>query len=58
MSFPFRSGWRPSTFNRLVELFRSTVEQFPDERTGDNGMLDYSSRIKLRGDFIDHPLRS
>jgi hypothetical protein len=35
MSFPFRSGLYPSTFNRLVDLFRSTVEQFPDERTGD-----------------------
>jgi hypothetical protein len=36
MSFPFRSDLHPSTFNRLVEIFRSTVEQFPDERTGDN----------------------
>jgi hypothetical protein len=36
MSFPFRAGLHPSTFNRFVELFRSTVEQFPDERTGDN----------------------
>lgn len=36
MSFPFQSEWCPSTFNRLVEIFRSTVEQFPDERTGDN----------------------
>jgi hypothetical protein len=36
MSFPFRTGLHPSAFNRLVELFRSTVEQFPDERTGDN----------------------
>jgi hypothetical protein len=38
MSFPFRAELRPSTFNRLVEIFRSTVEQFPDERTGDNVM--------------------
>jgi hypothetical protein len=36
MSFPFRSELCPSTFNRLVEVFRSTVEQFPDDRSGDN----------------------
>jgi hypothetical protein len=36
MSFPFQPGLRPSTFNRLVEIFRSIVERFPDERTGDN----------------------
>ena len=36
MSFPFRSGLHPSTFNRLVEVFRSTVERFADARTGDN----------------------
>lgn len=36
MSFPFRAELRPSTFNRLVEVFRSTVERFPDERTGEN----------------------
>jgi hypothetical protein len=35
MSFPFRSEC-PSTFNRLAEIFRSTVEQFPDDRSGDN----------------------
>ena len=40
MSFPFRSGYHPSTFNRLVECFRATVERFPDERTGDN--VEYS----------------
>ena len=36
MSFPLRSGLRPSTFSRLVELFRSSVERFADERTGEN----------------------
>jgi hypothetical protein len=36
MSFPFQSGLHPSTFNCLVEIFRSTVERFPDERTGEN----------------------
>jgi hypothetical protein len=36
MSFPFRSDYHPSSFNRLVEFFRATVERFPDERTGDN----------------------
>ena len=36
MSFPFRSDYHPTTFNRLVECFRATVERFPDERTGDN----------------------
>ena len=36
MSFPFRSGLNPSAFNRLVELCRATVEQCPDERTGDH----------------------
>jgi hypothetical protein len=34
MSFPFRPSVRPDTFSRLVEHFRSTVERFPDERTG------------------------
>jgi hypothetical protein len=34
MSFPFRAGVRPDTFNRLVEYLRSVVERFPDERTG------------------------
>jgi len=36
MSFPFRSDYHPSTFNRLLEIFRSTVERFADARTGDN----------------------
>ena len=36
MSFPFQSDLHPSTFNRLVEIFRSTVERFQDQRTGDN----------------------
>ncbi len=36
MSFPFRSDYHPSTFNRLVETFRSILKRFPDERTGDN----------------------
>jgi hypothetical protein len=36
MSLPFRTGLHPAAFNRLVALFRSTVAQFPDERTGDN----------------------
>jgi hypothetical protein len=40
MSFPFRSDYHPSTFNRLVECFRATVERFPDERTGKN--VEYS----------------
>jgi hypothetical protein len=34
MSFPFRAGVRPDTFNRLVEYLRLVVERFPDERTG------------------------
>jgi hypothetical protein len=49
MSFPFRSGLHPSTFNRLVEVFRSTVEQFADERTGDNVM--YSMADAAMGAF-------
>lgn len=36
MSFPFRSGFQPSAFNRLVAHLRATVEQFPDQRTGDD----------------------
>jgi hypothetical protein len=36
MCFPFGSGSHPATFNDLVKIFRSTVERFPDERTGDN----------------------
>jgi len=36
MSFPFRPELRPPTFNHLVAFFRSTVERFPDERTGNN----------------------
>lgn len=34
MSVPFRLSVRPDTLSRLVEHFRSTVERFPDERTG------------------------
>jgi len=49
MSFPFRSGLHPSTFNRLVELFRSTVERFPDERTGEN--VKYSMADAAMGAF-------
>jgi len=49
MSFPFRSEWCPTTFNRLVEIFRSTVEQFPDERTGDN--VTYSMADAALGAF-------
>ena len=49
MSFPFRAGLRPSTFNRLVEFFRSTVERFPDERTGDN--TTYSMADAAMGAF-------
>jgi len=36
MSFPFRAGLRPSTFNSLVEVFRYSVERVPDQRTGAN----------------------
>ena len=36
MSFPFRSDLKPSLFNRLVEHLKSTTEQFPDARGGDN----------------------
>jgi len=36
MSFPFRSDYHPSTYNRLVEFFRPTAERFVDERKGDN----------------------
>jgi hypothetical protein len=49
MSLPFRSGLNPSTFNRLVELFRATVEQFPDERTGDHTV--YSMADATTGAF-------
>jgi hypothetical protein len=49
MSFPFQSGWRPSTFNRLVEIFRSTIERFPDERTGAN--VTYSMADAALGAF-------
>ena len=49
MSFPFQSELHPSSFNRLVEIFRSTVEQFPDERTGDN--LVYSMADAALGAF-------
>jgi hypothetical protein len=35
MSFPFRANLRPDTFSRLIESFRSVVERFPDQRTGD-----------------------
>jgi hypothetical protein len=49
MGFPFRSGLQSSTFSRLVELFRSTVERFPDERTGDN--VTYSMANAAMGAF-------
>ena len=49
MSFPFRKELHPSTFSRLVELFRSTVERFPDERTGDN--VVYSMADAAMGAF-------
>ena len=49
MSFPFRSGLRPSTFNDLVKFFRSTVERFPDQRTGDN--VQYSMADAAIGAF-------
>ncbi|MCP4236563.1 MAG: ISNCY family transposase, partial [Aestuariibacter sp.] len=49
MSFPFRSELHPSSFNRLVELFRATVERFPDERTGDN--VVYSMADAAMGAF-------
>ncbi len=49
MSFPFRSDYHPSTFNRLVELFRSIIERFPDERTGDN--VVYSKADAAMGAF-------
>jgi len=49
MSFPFRSELHPSTFNRLVELFRSCVERFPDERTGNN--VIYSMADAAMGAF-------
>jgi hypothetical protein len=49
MSFPFRSELHPSSFNRLVEIFRSTVERFPDERTGDN--VVYSMADAAMGAF-------
>jgi hypothetical protein len=38
-----------STFSPLVELFRSTVERFPDERTGDN--VTYSMANAAMGAF-------
>jgi hypothetical protein len=34
MSFPFRLNTRPDTFSGLVEHLRTTVERFPDARTG------------------------
>ena len=49
MSFPFRSELHPSSFNRLVEIFRSTVERFPDERTADN--VVYSMADAAMGAF-------
>ena len=49
MSYPFRSDYHPSSFNRLVELFHSTVERLPDERTGDNAI--YSMADAAMGAF-------
>jgi hypothetical protein len=49
MSFPFRAGLPPLTFSGLVEVFRSTVERFPDERTGDN--VEYSMADAAIGAF-------
>ena len=49
MSFPFRSDYNPSIFNRLVEYFRATVERLPDERTGDN--VKYSMADAAIGAF-------
>jgi hypothetical protein len=49
MSFPFQSDYRPSTFNRLVAYFRSIVDRFPDERTGDN--VEYSMTDAAMGAF-------
>ena len=49
MSYPFRSDYHPSSFNRLVEVFHSTVERFPDERTGDN--VIYSMADAAMGAF-------
>ncbi len=49
MSFPFRSELRPPTFNHLVAFFRSIVERFPDERTGDN--VVYSMTDAAMGAF-------
>ena len=63
MSFPFHSDLRPSTFNRLVELFRSIVERFPDQRTGDNvvysmadaAMAAFSVFFTQSPSFLDFP---
>ncbi len=49
MSFPFRSGLKPSIFNRLVEHLRSITEQFPDIRVGDN--TQYSMADAAMGAF-------
>ncbi len=49
MSFPFQPALRPPTFNGLVAFFRSTVERFPDERTGDNTI--YSMADAAMGAF-------
>ncbi len=49
MSYPFRSDYHPSSFNRLLEIFHSTVEQLPDERTGDN--VIYSMADAAMGAF-------
>jgi hypothetical protein len=48
MSFPFRAGYCPKPFNRLVEHFRSVAERFPDERTGD---VTYSMADAALGAF-------
>ena len=49
MSLPFQPGLRPQTFNALVAFFRSTVDRFPDERTGDN--VEYSMADAAMGAF-------
>jgi len=49
MSFPFRSGLKPSIFNRLVEHLRLITEQFPDIRVGDN--TQYSMEDAAMGAF-------
>ena len=48
MSFPFRAQVRPDTFGLLVEQLRSTVECFPDVRTGD---IRYSMADAALGAF-------